>query len=100
VLARSGAGTVAELAFAGLPSILIPLPGTWGDEQTKNAAVLSAVGGAVVIPQPQASPQRLQQELLELLRDPVKREHMADAARTVSRPDAAARLVDELLALV
>jgi UDP-N-acetylglucosamine--N-acetylmuramyl-(pentapeptide) pyrophosphoryl-undecaprenol N-acetylglucosamine transferase len=100
VIARSGAGTVSELAFAGLPSILIPLPGTWGDEQTKNAQVLSAVGAAIVIPQPDATPERLLNELTALMRDEERRRRMGDAARSIAQPDAAAKIVDELLKLV
>jgi UDP-N-acetylglucosamine--N-acetylmuramyl-(pentapeptide) pyrophosphoryl-undecaprenol N-acetylglucosamine transferase len=100
VIARAGAGTVSELANAGLPSILIPLLGTWGDEQTKNALVLSRIGGAVVIAQPEATPERLKQELVSLLDDPARRLTMASAAKSIAQPDAAAKLVDELLALV
>lgn len=100
VVARSGAGTVSELANAGLPSILIPLPGTWGDEQTKNGDVLARIGGAIVIAQPQATPERLRQELDSLLDDETRRSAMATAAKSIAQPDAAARIVDELLYLI
>jgi len=99
VLARSGAGTVSELGYLGLPSILVPLPGTWGDEQRKNAKILANVDAAVVIEQSEATPQRLRQEIEALIGNGDRRERMAEAARSTSRPDAAARLVDELLAL-
>jgi UDP-N-acetylglucosamine--N-acetylmuramyl-(pentapeptide) pyrophosphoryl-undecaprenol N-acetylglucosamine transferase len=99
VIGRAGAGTIAELAFVGLPAILIPLPGARGDEQTVNARVLGDAGAAIVIKQPSATPERLQTEILALLDDPERRERMAEAARTLARPDAAARLADELLAL-
>ncbi len=46
-----------------------------------------------------ATPERLQTEILALLGDPERRARMANAARTVARPDAAARLADELLSL-
>jgi UDP-N-acetylglucosamine--N-acetylmuramyl-(pentapeptide) pyrophosphoryl-undecaprenol N-acetylglucosamine transferase len=100
VVARSGAGTVSELAFAGLPSILIPLPGTWGDEQTKNARVLSEIDAAITIPQPEATSERLKQEIDGLLQDKARRTHMRSAAASIAQPDAAAKLVDELLKLV
>ncbi len=100
VVARSGAGTVSELGYLGLPSVLIPLPGTWGDEQRKNARILSNVEAAIVIEQTDATPQRLRQEILELIANPARRAAMSGAARTTSRSDAAARLVDELLKLV
>jgi len=99
VIGRAGAGTIAELAYVGMPAILVPLPGARGDEQALNARVLGDAGAAVVIPQSDATPRRLQEETLALLGDPERRRRMAIAARTVARPDAAARLADELLSL-
>ena len=49
VVCRAGAMTVAELAAAGVPSILVPLPGAPGDHQTANARVLERAGAAVVL---------------------------------------------------
>jgi UDP-N-acetylglucosamine--N-acetylmuramyl-(pentapeptide) pyrophosphoryl-undecaprenol N-acetylglucosamine transferase len=99
VMGRAGAGTIAELAYVGLPAILIPLPRARGDEQSLNARVLGNVGAAVVIAQQDATPERLKAEILALLDDPERRARMASAARTVARPDAAARLAEELLLL-
>ncbi|HYI23893.1 MAG TPA: glycosyltransferase, partial [Thermomicrobiales bacterium] len=99
VVARSGAGTVSELGYLGLPSLLIPLPGTWGDEQRKNARVLGDVGAAIVLEQSDATPERLSNEILALVGNTDRRATMGDAARTTARIDAAARLVDELLKL-
>ncbi|MDP8909262.1 MAG: undecaprenyldiphospho-muramoylpentapeptide beta-N-acetylglucosaminyltransferase, partial [Chloroflexota bacterium] len=80
-------------------SILIPLPGTWGDEQRKNAAILADAGGAVLLEQAEATPDRLRDVLTELIADSGRRRSMAIAAATVGRPDAVERLTDELLAL-
>jgi len=99
VVGRAGAGTIAELAYVGLPAILVPLPGARGDEQALNARVLGDVGAAVVIAQSDAAPSRLETEILALLDDPERRARMAKAARSVARPDAAARLAEELLSL-
>jgi UDP-N-acetylglucosamine--N-acetylmuramyl-(pentapeptide) pyrophosphoryl-undecaprenol N-acetylglucosamine transferase len=99
VVGRAGAGTIAELAYVGLPAILVPLPGARGDEQAVNARVLGDIGAAVVIAQQNATPERLQMEILALLEDPDRRARMANAARTIARPDAAARLTEELLSL-
>ncbi|MDQ4098950.1 MAG: undecaprenyldiphospho-muramoylpentapeptide beta-N-acetylglucosaminyltransferase, partial [Chloroflexota bacterium] len=99
VIARAGAGTVSELAYLGLPSILIPLPGTWGDEQRKNARILADAGGAVLLEQAEATPDRLRVVLTEIITDCGRRQSMANAAATVGRPDAVERLTDELLAL-
>lgn len=99
VIGRAGAGTVCELAFLGKPSILIPLPGTWGDEQRKNARMLADAGAAVVLEQDEATPEKLQATILELVRDPRRLRAMGAAAQSIGHEDAAARLTDELLAL-
>jgi len=100
VVGRSGAGTVAELAALGKPSVLIPLPGTGGDEQTKNARLLASVGGAVLIPEHALTPELLKQTLDRLLSSPEELARMGAAARTQARPDAAEALAEELLQLV
>ena len=99
VVGRAGAGTVAELAALGKPAVLIPLPGTGGDEQTKNARLLAAVGGAVLLPEHELTPGRLAATLDRLLGAPAELARMATAARTQARPDAAERLAGELLRL-
>lgn len=98
-VARAGAGTVSEFGNLGIPSILMPLPGTWGDEQRKNAAILSSVDAAVVVEQSDATPERLELEIMALIADSARLDAMRAAARTTSRPDAASRLVDEILKL-
>lgn len=100
VLGRAGAGTVAELAFVGLPAILIPLPGAGGDEQTINARVLENVGAAIVITQNEATPERLMSLFTEILGSAERRQRMSEAARTVAQPDAAARLANILIDLL
>lgn len=99
VLGRAGAGTVSQLAVLGKPSILIPLVPTGGDEQTMNAKSLSDIGGAVLLAQRDATPARLESELESLLRDPAHRAALSVAALSAGKPDAAARLADELLRL-
>jgi UDP-N-acetylglucosamine--N-acetylmuramyl-(pentapeptide) pyrophosphoryl-undecaprenol N-acetylglucosamine transferase len=99
VLGRAGAGTIAELAHFGLPSVLVPLPGAGGDEQTRNGRLLADAGGAILIQQADATPERLRDILVGLLDDGERRHSMAARARAVGRPDAAALLVDELLHL-
>jgi UDP-N-acetylglucosamine--N-acetylmuramyl-(pentapeptide) pyrophosphoryl-undecaprenol N-acetylglucosamine transferase len=99
VLGRAGAGTVADLAFLGKPGLLIPLPGSGGGEQVENARVLESAGGAVVLPQDQAAPERLANELTALLQNSECLQAMGERARSISRPCAAADLADELLRL-
>jgi UDP-N-acetylglucosamine--N-acetylmuramyl-(pentapeptide) pyrophosphoryl-undecaprenol N-acetylglucosamine transferase len=93
---RAGATTVAELAAAGVPSILVPLPGAPGDHQTRNAEALVAAGAAVLVPDAECSGARLAAELEPLLADPARLEAMGRAARGLARPQAA----DELAGLV
>lgn len=99
VVGRAGAGTVAELALLGKPSLLIPLPGASADEQTRNARLLAEAGAARLLPEAELTPARLAQEIRLLLADPDRLTHMGQAARQFARPDAAARLSDHLLAL-
>lgn len=99
VLCRAGAGTVAELSYLGKPGILIPLPNSGGREQDENARALADAGGALVIPQDDATPERLRNDIHRLLGDPDRLRSMGENATTISRPDAAELLADELLAL-
>ena len=93
-ISRSGAGTVAELAAIGRPSILVPLPGAIDQDQFANAGVLSEAGGALRIVQSEFTPDRLAAEISALAAEPVKLLGMAEAARKVGRLDAAERLAD------
>lgn len=99
VVARSGAGTVTELALWGRPSILIPFPSAADDHQTKNALELVKAGGAVMFKQSDLNSDQLAEEIMGLMGDPEKLRQMAQAARQVARPDAAKKVVDELLKL-
>jgi UDP-N-acetylglucosamine--N-acetylmuramyl-(pentapeptide) pyrophosphoryl-undecaprenol N-acetylglucosamine transferase len=94
VISRSGAGTVAELAAIGRPSILVPLPGSIDQDQFANAGVLSQAGGALRIAQSEFTPDRLATELSTLAAEPARLAAMATAARSAGRLDAAERLAD------
>ncbi len=94
MVCRAGAMTVAELTIAGVPSVLVPLPGAPGDHQTLNARVLVAAGAAVMLPDDQCDGERLAAVLDELLADPVRLASMARAALGLSRRDAAARVAE------
>ena len=94
VIARAGASTVAELAVAGRPAILVPLPGAIDNHQAENARVLSEARGATVMLQPNFNAQSLCDHLRRLLDEPDQLAHAASAARRVARADATARLAD------
>ena len=70
VIARAGALTVSELAATGTPSILIPLPHAIDDHQTRNAQVLTETGGAVMVPQSEATPERIADRLEQWIQSP------------------------------
>jgi UDP-N-acetylglucosamine--N-acetylmuramyl-(pentapeptide) pyrophosphoryl-undecaprenol N-acetylglucosamine transferase len=94
VVSRSGAGTVAELAAIGRPSILVPLPGSIDQDQFANAGVLARADGALRIAQADFTPDRLAAEISAVAAEPARLSAMAAAARTVGRLDAAERLAD------
>ena len=94
VVSRSGAGTVAELAAIGRPSILVPLPGAIDQDQFANAGVLAQAGGAIRIAQADFTPDRLAAEISGLAAEPERLTVMAASARTTGRLDAADRLAD------
>ena len=97
VIARSGASTVAELAVAGRPAILVPLPIATDDHQTDNAQGLAASGGAVVVPQLRFTAEAVATVLTGWLSDPKALATAAAGARSAGHPDAAARLADLVL---
>ncbi len=94
VVSRSGAGTVAELAAIGRPSILVPLPGAIDQDQFANAGVLAQAGGAIRIAQADFTPDRLAAEISGLAAEPERLTVKAASARTTGRLDAADRLAD------
>lgn len=101
VMCRSGATTIAELAVAAKPSILVPFPFATHDHQTANARFLQEKGAALLVPQSrlQAESNGGIQEVLDLARDRARLDDMARKASALGRPDAAACVVDELQAI-
>ncbi len=104
VICRAGALTVAELAAAGVASILIPFPFAVDDHQTRNAQFLSKRGAAVLLPQSELSAEKLAQMLRDLMDGERGREKllaMAQKARGLAKADAAlavARMCEGLAA--
>ena len=97
VVCRAGALTLAEICAAGIASVLIPLPTAVDDHQTKNGLFLVERGAAVLLKQDATLAERLATTLRELAADPEKRLAMADAARSLAKPDAADRVADAAL---
>jgi UDP-N-acetylglucosamine--N-acetylmuramyl-(pentapeptide) pyrophosphoryl-undecaprenol N-acetylglucosamine transferase len=94
VIGRSGASTVAELAAAGRPAILVPFAAATDDHQTYNARELVEAGGARSIPQSQFTPVELAKQMQKLGLDPQALENAARRARSCGRPNAVRDLAD------
>jgi len=92
VVCRAGASTIAELAAAGRPAILVPYPYAMDDHQTVNAGALAGAGGAWVMPQPEFTAPALADRLAGLFADSAALASAAAAARAFARDDAAERL--------
>jgi len=90
-ICRAGALTVAELACAGVASILVPFPHAVDDHQTANARFLASAGAAILLPQNELTPERL--ALLRDLKRPQLLE-MAEKARALAMPDATATVAN------
>ncbi|MDR0996447.1 MAG: undecaprenyldiphospho-muramoylpentapeptide beta-N-acetylglucosaminyltransferase [Zoogloeaceae bacterium] len=91
VICRAGALTLAELAAAGVASVLVPFPFAVDDHQTANARFLAQAGGAILLPQAELTPESIaligkypRRQLLE----------MGKKARELARPDAASAVAD------
>jgi UDP-N-acetylglucosamine--N-acetylmuramyl-(pentapeptide) pyrophosphoryl-undecaprenol N-acetylglucosamine transferase len=94
VICRSGALTVAELAAAGVASVLVPFAHAVDDHQTRNAEYLSVANAAVILKQETMEPQTLANALAPLLADRSILLSMAKAARKQNLPNAAEKVVD------
>jgi UDP-N-acetylglucosamine--N-acetylmuramyl-(pentapeptide) pyrophosphoryl-undecaprenol N-acetylglucosamine transferase len=97
VLARSGS-TVWEIAAAGRPAILVPYPFATGDHQARNAEHFVRAGGAIMVRELDLAD--VPELVRSLLDDPDRLQKMSDAMVRAARPDAAAEIADELVAMV
>lgn len=94
VICRAGALTVAELTVAGVPAVLVPFAHAVDDHQSANARYLSRAGAAVLIPERELSVERLASALSILLGDRDRLQVMAQRARQLGRPLAAAQVAE------
>jgi len=97
VICRAGASTIAELAAAGVASVLVPFPHAVDDHQTHNARFLAERGAAVLIPQHELTAQKLAEFLQTINRDGLL--EMAIRARSVAKPDATQTVAEECMRL-
>jgi len=99
VISRAGASTIADIAVIGRPSILVPLAAAIRDEQTANAQGLADAGAAVVVQEPDFTPEALAGMIQTILTNPDDATQAAAAALGQGRPDATealAALVERL----
>ena len=93
-ITRAGASTIAELAAAGRPAILIPYPYAADDHQTANARALVEAGGAWLMVEAEMTAESLAENLESLLGSPAVLAKAAACAKAFARPEAANRLAD------
>ncbi|MEM7448198.1 MAG: undecaprenyldiphospho-muramoylpentapeptide beta-N-acetylglucosaminyltransferase [Myxococcota bacterium] len=96
VVCRAGASTVAELCAVGRPSVMIPFPFAADDHQMKNALALERAGASRCLAQGELTPAKLAEVLRPIVFDSSVQKRMAESARELGRPDAAATIVDDL----
>jgi UDP-N-acetylglucosamine--N-acetylmuramyl-(pentapeptide) pyrophosphoryl-undecaprenol N-acetylglucosamine transferase len=98
VICRAGALTIAELASAGIASILVPFPYAVDDHQTYNAKFLSSNGAAVLLPEDELTPGSLANLLSGLTRE--KLLGMATKARELAKPNATRIVAEECMEMI
>jgi UDP-N-acetylglucosamine--N-acetylmuramyl-(pentapeptide) pyrophosphoryl-undecaprenol N-acetylglucosamine transferase len=100
VMARSGASTVAELAAAGKPALLVPFAAAADQHQRRNAEVTVDSGAAVMLQESEIEqPDKLLGSLVELFSSPERLTAMGAAARRQAHPRAAERIAEKLVEL-
>lgn len=101
-ISRAGGTTLAELACAGCPAVMIPYPHAVDDHQLGNARIFEAPGACRIVrqsPDAAVTAERLREELSLLLEDPRQLAKMSQAMRALARPVAAEAVADELMSL-
>jgi UDP-N-acetylglucosamine--N-acetylmuramyl-(pentapeptide) pyrophosphoryl-undecaprenol N-acetylglucosamine transferase len=98
VLARAGS-TIAELAAAGKPSVLVPLPTAADDHQRKNAEVFAEAGAAVMLLQRDVTEDSLLEVLAGLLRDRERQARISAAAKSLAKPGALEKIAGMVVGL-
>jgi UDP-N-acetylglucosamine--N-acetylmuramyl-(pentapeptide) pyrophosphoryl-undecaprenol N-acetylglucosamine transferase len=98
-VSRAGAMALAELCAWGIPMVLVPLPHAAANHQHHNAVALEQAGAAAVVNEPELGSGKLWTEILSLANDPARRARLAAASRARGIPDAADRIVAQLIRL-
>jgi UDP-N-acetylglucosamine--N-acetylmuramyl-(pentapeptide) pyrophosphoryl-undecaprenol N-acetylglucosamine transferase len=96
IVCRAGAGTVAELAAAGRPAVLVPFPFATDNHQMRNAEAMARAGAARIVEDREMSGERLFEEVASLAQNSEALGRMAAAARGLAHPGAAVRAAEAL----
>jgi UDP-N-acetylglucosamine--N-acetylmuramyl-(pentapeptide) pyrophosphoryl-undecaprenol N-acetylglucosamine transferase len=99
VVSRAGAGSIAEIASWGLPSIIIPITKTNGDHQRNNAFNYARTGACSVIEEVNLSPHVLLEEIDRILGDADIQAKMKEATKLFVHPDAEEKIAREIITI-
>ena len=100
IVCRAGAATMGELCMLGRPALLVPSPFVAENHQEKNARALEQAGGCRVLLEKDASPQRLYDEIGELLSDRERLRQMGRDATRLAAHDASEKIYREIMQAV
>jgi len=96
VVSRAGINTLTELLALGKPSLVIPIPWLYGDEQTKNAQMLKEIGIAEILPQEKLTPKTFYQAIEKMMRHLENYRCNLVKAKKLIIPNAAQKIIDEV----
>lgn len=99
VISRAGAGSIAEIASLGKPSIIVPLPNSAAGHQVKNALEYAKFGATLVLEQMNFTPNLLQNRIFALLDNPDLLKKMSENALKFNSPDASVKIAQEVLSI-
>jgi UDP-N-acetylglucosamine--N-acetylmuramyl-(pentapeptide) pyrophosphoryl-undecaprenol N-acetylglucosamine transferase len=93
-IARSGASSMSELAYFGVPSLLVPYPHAAEDHQTRNAEIFDKAGAGRLIKESDLSADALADAVRGIINDPRKADDMKKAAQKLAVTDSAEKIAD------
>ena len=96
-VSRAGASSLAEIAAMRLPTMLVPLPTSADNHQWQNARAFEETGAAQLLPQADATPEKVSTLLRELVEDTAEREEMRSVLAKWHEPKAAEKIADAIL---
>ena len=100
IISRSGALTCSEITICNKPSILIPLPFSAGNHQLKNAEALNRAGACEILLEKELIDYNSIHKIIQILRNKKKLELMQKNCKKISKPEAAMKIVDQIMMLI